>query len=94
MYRASSWPEVAFRGELDAIARQRRVRIVYLVGPRNDPRWRGEPLSPEFISRIVPDVGLRDVFVSGSEGFINHVHRSLRKLGLRGDQVHAERFAF
>jgi ferredoxin-NADP reductase len=43
---------------------------------------------------MVPDSRDRDVFVSGSEGFINHVRRSLRKLGLTGDQVHAERFAF
>ena len=30
----------------------------------------------------------------GPDGFITYVRRSLRKLGLRGDQVHAERFAF
>ena len=94
IYRASTWEDVAFRGELDAIASRRRVRVIYLVGHRSDPHLRGEPLSPEAISRIVPDVGMRDVFVGGSEGFISYVQRSLRKLGLRGDQVHAERFAF
>ena len=73
---------------------QRRVRVVYLVGRRGDPALQGEPLSPESISNLVPDVGVRDVFVSGSEGFISHVRSSLRKLGLQGDQVHAERFAF
>ncbi len=94
IYRASSWGDVAFRGELDAIATARRVRVIYLVGRRSDPHMQGEPLSPESIARIVPDVAARDVFVSGSDGFISVVHSSLRKLGLRGDQVHAERFAF
>lgn len=94
IYRASSWHDVAFRGELDAMAGQRRVRVIYLVGHRGDPHLQGEPLSPESISRLVPDVGMRDVFVSGSEGFLSYVNRSLRALGLRGDQVHVERFAF
>ncbi len=94
VYRASSWAEVAFRGELDAMARNRGVHVIYLVGHRGDPHLGGESLSPAAIARLIPDYGSRDVFVSGSEGFISHVRSSLRKLGLRGDQVHAERFAF
>ena len=94
IYRASSWHDVAFRGGLDAIAGRRRVRVLFLVGHRGDSHLQGEPLSPESISRLVPDVGVRDVFVSGSEGFLSYVNRSLRTLGLRGDQVHVERFAF
>jgi predicted ferric reductase len=94
VYRASSWQDVAFRAELDAMAAQRRVQVIYLVGRRSDPAIHGEPLSPEAIAAMVPDIGERDVFVSGSDGFITHVRSSLRKLGLRGDHVHAERFAF
>jgi len=94
IYRASSWQDVAFRGELDALAQRERVRVIYLVGRRSEPHFRGEPLSPESISRAVWDVADRDVFVSGSEGFTTYVQSSLRKLGLRGDQVHVERFAF
>ncbi len=94
VYRTSSWADVAFRGELDAMAQHRRVHVIYLVGQRSDPHFGGEPLSPAAIAQLIPDYRDRDVFVSGSEGFISHVRSSLRKLGLRGDQVHAERFAF
>ncbi len=94
VYRASSWQDVTFRAELDTIAASRNVRVLYLVGRRSDPALGGEPLAPAAIASLVPDVGSRDVFVSGSEGFISFVRSSLRKLGLRGDQVHAERFAF
>ena len=94
VYRASSWQDVAFRAELDALASARGVRVIYLVGRRGDVGFSSDPLTPEAIHQMVPDSRDRDVFVSGSEGFINHVRRSLRKLGLTGDQVHAERFAF
>jgi len=94
IYRASSWRDVAFRAELDELAAKRRVRLVYLVGRRSDPALQGEPLSPAALARLVPDIAGRDVFVSGSEGFISYVRSSLRRLGLRGDRVHAERFAF
>ena len=94
LYRASSWRGLVFRRELDAIAAGRGLRIIYLVGRRGSPEMPTEPLTAEAIRRAVPDIDDRDVFVCGSNGFLSHVRSSLRKLGLRGDQVHAERFAF
>ena len=47
VYRASDWKAVAFRGELDAIAAERGVRVVYMVGRRSDLAIYGDPLSAE-----------------------------------------------
>jgi ferredoxin-NADP reductase len=94
LYRASSWHDVVFRRELDAAAADRGVRVIYLVGRRGSAEMPAEPLSAEAIGQAVPDIGDRDVFICGPNGFLSHVRSSLRRLGLRGDQVHAERFAF
>jgi ferredoxin-NADP reductase len=94
LYRATTWHGLVFRRELEAAAADRGLRIIYLVGRRGSPELPTEPLAAEAIRRAVPDIGDRDVFVCGSNGFLSHVRSSLRKLGLRGDQVHAERFAF
>jgi ferredoxin-NADP reductase len=44
VYRARSEAEIAFRSELDWLARQRGVRVVYLLGPRaREGSWQPAP---------------------------------------------------
>lgn len=90
LYRASSWDDVIFKKELDELVRGRGVAH-YLVGRRADlPR---DPLSAEEISRLVPDVRKRDVFVCGPAGMMTELHASLEALRVPANQIHYERFA-
>jgi ferredoxin-NADP reductase len=90
--RARSWDEVLFREELDAIAAARGSTIRYVVGKRGSPSMPVDPLAPEWISTLVPDVRARQVFVCGSDGFMDRTVESLRAIGVPRDRIHVERF--
>ena len=94
LYRASSWEDVVFRDELDALARVRGATIHYLVGRRSDSSLALDPLDPRSLRRLVPDVHQRDVYVCGPDEMMDAVRSGLRSLGLPNSQIHAERFAF
>ena len=94
IYRASSWDDVVFRAELDALAQATGATIQYLVGKRQPGTRRGDPLSADSIGRLVPDVRVRDVFICGPDSMNNTVRANLRALGVANRQIHAERFAY
>jgi predicted ferric reductase len=94
VYRASSWDDVVFRDELDALANATGTTIHYLVGKRQPGSRRGDPLSAESLARLVPDVRTRDVFVCGPDSMNEAVRHNLRALGVANRQIHAERFAY
>ena len=93
LYRASSWDDVVFREELDALSRDAGVKIHYLVGRRQPGQKRAHPLDSRAIAKLVPDVRVRDVFVCGPDGMNEAVRRNLRTLQVPNSQIHAELFA-
>jgi predicted ferric reductase len=93
IYRASRVEDVAFSSELDEIARKRDARVTYLVGKRGSASMPADPLSASALSRLVPDILSRDVFVCGPTPMMDTVERSLRELGVPQRHVHTERFA-
>ncbi|MBO0839899.1 MAG: ferric reductase-like transmembrane domain-containing protein [Sciscionella sp.] len=90
LYRASSWPEVALRAEIDALATL-GLRVRYLVGRRRD--LRADPLGPQYLRRLVPDVARRDVFVCGPPAMTATVLATLRRLNVPRAQIHTEEFS-
>ncbi len=86
LYRARTPEDVLFRQELDDIAARRGARVAYLLG---DDR---ELLSAAELSRLVPDLPARDVYLCGPPGLTAAVRNSLRAAGLPPQQLHEERF--
>jgi predicted ferric reductase len=94
LYRASDWSDVVFREELAVLARDRAVEVHYLVGERGGHQHSDDPLGPAALSKLVPDVRLRDVFVCGPTAMMDAVHRALRALRVPPRQIHMERFSY
>ena len=92
IYRASSWDDVVFSRELDILAQMRAATVHYLVGRRGE--FGRDPVGPENMARLVPDIVARDVFVCGTPGFTDHVRRTLQALRVPDRQIHAERFSY
>jgi predicted ferric reductase len=88
LYRARLREELVFRDELTALAQQRRARVIFLLGTD-----RGL-LSSTSLSRLVPNLADRDVYLCGSPGMAAAVRASLAGAGLPPGQLHEERFAF
>ena len=94
IYRTRREADLVFRSEIDAIARLRGATVHYLVGARGSWDLAAEPLGPDALARLVPDVVERDVFLCGPTPMMDAVRRSLRLLGVAADQIHSERFVY
>jgi predicted ferric reductase len=81
VYRASREEDVILRSELDQLA-----NVHYVVGR--------EPLSPERLLELVPDLAERDVFVCGPPAMTEALRDSLGRTGVPRRRVFVERFAF
>jgi predicted ferric reductase len=88
LYRARSREQLVFRDELVALANERRVRVIFLLG--SDP----DLLSSASLTRLVPNLADRDVYLCGPPGLAAALRASLAGAGLPSGQLHEERFAF
>ncbi|MYV68220.1 ferric reductase, partial [Streptomyces sp. SID2131] len=62
LYRASDASAVVLREELEAIARERRAALHFLLGP-SDGSF--DPLAPRALRNLVPDLAAHDVYLCG-----------------------------
>jgi len=91
LYRASTERDVIFRAELDAIARNRGARVIYLVGPSSDP---ANALTPAALRRLVPGLRHHDVYLCASPGLAGAMRAALHGADLPRRQLHEEVFVF
>jgi predicted ferric reductase len=87
LYRARDRDQLVFREELDALAAHRRARVVYLLGSNPDL------LSARSLTRLVPGLADRDVYLCASPSMSAAVRSSLAQAGVPSGQLHEERFA-
>jgi predicted ferric reductase len=93
VYRARSADDLVFRDELDALAKSRGSKVVYVVGGRDDPGPR-RLFSAEGMQRLVPDVHRRDVYLCGPPGLVDAAVDILRDLEVPPGQMHLDPFEF
>ncbi len=98
VYRARSEQEITFRREIDALARHRGVRVVYLLGPRGgDNSWLPRQVTideVEALRRISPHLCTSHVYVCGPETWTAAVRSAARAAGVDGEHLHTEQFAW
>ncbi|MHB1584172.1 MAG: ferredoxin reductase family protein [Acidimicrobiales bacterium] len=87
--RASSDDELVLKEEVAELVRQRRGTLHPLVGSREQIRFDADSLR-----RLVPDVGQRDVFVTGPPGLVGDVVAAARQLGVHRRALHYEVFSW
>ncbi len=86
--------DIAFKDELDALARaQPNLRITYTVTDP-DTDWQGERrlINSEFVCDYCADPKSFDFYVCGPPGMVNACSAFLRDLRVPQDQVYVERF--
>jgi predicted ferric reductase len=92
VYRASEDADVAFRRELEQLARQRHAQLWFVVGRRAD--LGEDPLNASVLAANIPDLTLHDVYVCGPAGMTSAVLRELQRAGVPRRQLHYESFEF
>jgi len=100
IYRFTREEHAIFTTELDEIASRRGVQVHYVPGSRRaDDSWlpagfEGESDDVEALTKLVPDIVGRDIFVCGPPGWVSSVRKALRRAGATRDQIQTEDFAW
>jgi predicted ferric reductase len=99
VYRARTDAEVAFRAELDWLAKHRGVRVIYLLGPRADrPSWLPRSVAglddAEALRRVAPRVAASHVYVCGPDAWTAAAGDAARAAGVPDERLHTEQFAW
>jgi predicted ferric reductase len=92
VYRVVSEADVVFRDELEALARDRGIRLLFVIGDHTTPEG-SRLLSPDHLRELVPDIAERQVYVCGPPAMTNVLERNVRRADVPARFVHAEKFA-
>lgn len=84
---------IVFKDELEKLSKNSSF-IAHLVVTR-DPAWQGEKgaIDQEKISRLVPDVKDRDVYLCGPPPMMDTIRKTLRGLSVKPSHIHYEQFS-
>jgi ferredoxin-NADP reductase len=85
--RASRARDLVHAGEIEDLAYARGGRVHRLVGPRDRVR-----LDAAALTRLVPDIADRDVYVCGPGGMADQAVRAALAAGVPAERVHNETF--
>ncbi|WP_055492803.1 ferric reductase-like transmembrane domain-containing protein [Streptomyces sp. TP-A0356] len=89
LYRARSPEDLALGGELEAIARWRGARVMYLLNGEDGSRPR---VTPGRLHAAVPELVDHDVYLCGPPGFAEDMYEALRAAGVPDRRIHHESF--
>jgi ferredoxin-NADP reductase len=92
LYRVVREEDLVFREELDCLARERGVKLFYLVGDHRDPQA-AHLLSPAHLRTLLPDIADREVYLCGPPAMMQIVEDNVLRAGVPRAHVHSERFA-
>jgi predicted ferric reductase len=90
VYRALRDDDVILRAELDELAGRRGVEVHYVLGGHDAE----EPLSPERLRALMPDIAMRDVYVCGPPAMVEATRATLGRSGVSRRHIVTERFAY
>jgi predicted ferric reductase len=100
IYRAHSEPDLVFRNDLDALARERGITVHYLTGPRGRgtdswlPQQHPYLRGGNALRQLLPQLLDYDVFVCGPDAWMDSVCAAVLMAGLPASQLHVERFTW
>jgi ferredoxin-NADP reductase len=91
--------EPLFRAELEVLARERGLEVLWLPGRRRSAdSWLGDGVGTAddltVLRHWVPDIAHRDVYVCGPEPWAEAVRRTTAAAGLPADHFHLETFGW
>ncbi|WP_432753315.1 ferric reductase-like transmembrane domain-containing protein [Streptomyces sp. JL2001] len=90
LYRAPDADRLVLREELERIAHARQAALHYLLGP-SDASF--DPLAPQALRNLVPDLAEHDVYLCGPPGMARAATDSLVRAGVPARRIHSEDFS-
>jgi predicted ferric reductase len=100
VYRARSERDLVFQAELDALARSRGARVLYVLGSRvpDRPSWLPHTAAhltdAQGLLHLVPDIADHDVYICGAGAWMDAVAEAATQAGVPAEHLHRERFSW
>jgi predicted ferric reductase len=91
VYRAASEESLIFRAELDEIAARKGARVIYLIGPSDDP---ANLLNACTLRAMVGGLREHDIYLCAPPRMAAGIRQSLLHTGHSRSQLHEEQFTF
>jgi predicted ferric reductase len=88
LYRAATRDDLVLYRELETVARRRGFGLYPLLGPRAPD----DPLAASALTRLVPDLATRAVFLCGPPALVVHAREQLSEAGVPLRRIHTESF--
>jgi predicted ferric reductase len=92
IYRVVRDEDVIFRDELENLARERGITLLFVVGDHATEDG-ARLLSPSHLQELVPDIAERQVYVCGPPAMTEHLGRNVRRANVPPRFIHTEKFA-
>ena len=100
LHRVRTRSEAVLGKELTHLARAKGARYVVIEGARvpHRPSWlpiqAGHLSDATALRELVPDVADHDVYICGSDGWMDAAEAAAREAGVPREQIHLERFSY
>ncbi len=95
LYANRTEKDIAFKGELDRIAKNDPTFIIRHIIENPSADWKGARglLSVEVIKNMIPDILKRKIYICGSPLFVSCIETDLKALSATEDQIVIEELA-
>jgi predicted ferric reductase len=92
IYRVVDDSDIVFRDELEHLAGERGLRLLFVVGDHATRTGR-RLLSPRHLRELVPDIAERQVYVCGPPAMAEALEQNVRRADVPARLIHTEKFA-
>jgi predicted ferric reductase len=92
IYRVVDEGDIVFRDELEHLADERGLRLLFVVGDHATRAGR-RLLSPRHLRELVPDIAERQVYVCGPPAMANALEQNVQRAEVPTRFIHTEKFA-
>jgi len=89
IYRVSSEKDVILFTDLEILFLSNKWKLYYLIGDREQ-----HPMTKDHVLQYIPDLSSREVYVCGSESFMNDVITLALNAGVVDNKIYHESFSF
>lgn len=93
LYGNRSEQEIIFKGELDQLKQRHQFDLHYIISENSAANFEQGNIDKEKISRLVPDLKEREVYLCGPVPMMKAIRQQLRELGLPKKLIHFEKFS-
>ena len=93
LYSNKSPAERILGNEIDALAMANKFKVVDIYNEAQIPNAEFGRLDKTMLSRLVPDISSRDIFLCGPPPMMIALRNAMIELGVPKSQIHFERFA-